>query len=184
MAGTTQVQGFPYPFINEAATPVSLQNLADQVDAKLDAKDAARITALTRPSVRVIRSAGSVSVAINTPTTQTYDTEEFDTGGFANLGVNNDRIIIPTTGLYYIYGGALGVSIGTATVVEASLARNGTQFARNKEKVSDDHDRWVNVSAVKTLTAADFIQVLAFWTGSAGPYPFTNQYLAARLIAT
>jgi hypothetical protein len=190
MAGATTVQAFPYPFLNEAATPVSVQNLANQIDTRLTAKDTARSTAMRRDTARINRISGSISLAINTINNQTFDTESWDVGGLANLGVNNERITIVKTGLYYVHGSYIGTAMAnTATVIEAAINRNGTSFIKHKESLSDlggagTQDRYIQVAGVKSLTAGDIIQLQAFWNGSGGgPYNLTTQSLTVRLIA-
>jgi hypothetical protein len=79
MPATTATQAIPYPYTDEAATPVSAQNLATRVDTLLTTADTNRTKALKRPTAQVRRNTGTQSCTIAVATPLTFDTEDWDT---------------------------------------------------------------------------------------------------------
>lgn len=171
MPGATVVQGFPYPLLTEAATPVSAQNLATEVDTELTAADAARTPVLTRPSARASQS-GTQTININTSTVMTYNTENWDTGGLFVIGSPTQMTIV-SAGSYYLSASyqALG-GADTDAWYDVGILVNATLIGSQKRPQygtwGTTDDRWVSVSLMFRLAAADVVTARAFWNGSAG----------------
>lgn len=189
MPGTTIVQAFPYPFITEAATPVSVQNLANSVDAKLTTLDASRSLALRRDTAQATRVSGSQSLTNNTATVLTFNSESWDTNGLYAPGTP-DRLTIVRTGLYALWGSFVLDSVTDGpTVVEAGLRVSGTPVILQKEPQPTGFgagffSRQVSVIGMYRITAAQTVQLHGYWFASAGgPFTASQATLGARLIA-
>lgn len=190
MPGTTPVQGFPYPFMAEAATPVSAQNLATEVDTELTAADAVRALALTRPSASASRLSGTQSLTSGSPATLTLDTENWDTGGLWAPG-NPERLTFATTGTYHVTAAytAVGAVEADNEVYEIAVRLSaGSNIAANKRPQYDttgfDDDRWISVSFLYRFTATQFIDIRAFWQATGGGTRNVGlATLSARLVA-
>ena len=172
MPGATPVQGFPYPFEKEGATPVSAQNLATEVDVELANADAQQLLVLRRPSARVTRASGSQAVTINVVTLLTYDTAEWDTGTFYSAGTPN-RLTVPPVGIYAIAGSyEVLAAPETDTVYEIHFQVGGSSVALHKIKQygvdGDIDDRSVSAAFLYRMTAGQFVDMRCFWTGTAG----------------
>lgn len=105
MPGTTPNRSYPFPLLSETQNfPTDIQNLANAIDADVEALDNAIQAAYNRDSVRVVGPVGGTQ-AIPTGgagATVTYSTEEYDNAGMANLGVSNDRITFQQSGFYLV----------------------------------------------------------------------------------
>jgi hypothetical protein len=187
MPGSTTVQAYPYPYQKEAATPVSVQNFATEVDTELTAADVQRAIVLNRPTARVTRASGSQSVPINVGTVLTFDTAEWDTAGWYSAGTPN-RLTFTQTGLYALVGSMYALfAANTDTYYELALNVSATPVARQKKRqygaggVTDS--RAVAVGVLYRITAGQFVDLRAFWSGSAGAAQnITNATLGARLV--
>jgi hypothetical protein len=189
MAGATTVQAFPYPFINEAATPVSVQNLANAVDAKLATLDASRALALRRDTAQAARISGSQSITINTATVLTFNSEMWDTNGLYAPGTP-DRLTIVRTGLYTLWGSYILDSVTDGPiVVEAGIRVSGTAVILQKEPQSTGfgagfYPRAVSVIGMYRVVAAQTVQLHAYWSApGGGPFTASQATLGARLVA-
>lgn len=190
MPGATPVQGFPYPFQAEAATPVSAQNLATEVDTELTAADAVRALALARPSASASRLSGTQSLTSGSPATLTLDTENWDTGGMWAPG-NPERLTLPTTATYHVAASYVAVAALEADndVYEIAVRLNaGSNIAANKRpqysSLGFDDDRWLSLSFLYRFTAGAFIDIRAFWQATGGGTRNIGQAtLTARLVA-
>ena len=185
MPGSTTVQNFPYPFLTEGATPVSVQNLANQVDSKLSNQDVSRALAMRKDTAQARRSAGNQSITINTQTVLTFDTEDWDINNL-NVSGTPDRLTVVRTGLYWIWGSYILESMATTgTVVEAAIRVSGTSVIFQKEgQPAVTGDRRVGVQGMYRVTATQTIQLHAYWFGSAGTTLNAREAtLGARLVA-
>jgi hypothetical protein len=131
MPGATSL-GIRYPLEGETVTAQSWQDMADDIDALFTDLDTLRIAGLNRATASVSSSpAGVGGIVSGTTTTMTYTIEDWDTGGYANLGVNNDRLTLPT-GLYFMrFSTFLGIpsTINDITLVRYFLNLNGIAIA-------------------------------------------------------
>jgi hypothetical protein len=184
--GTTLIQALPYPFINEAATPVSVQNLANTVDSRLTADDANQALAIRKDTAQATRASGTQSLTINTATVLTFDTEQWDTNTLYAPGTP-DRLTAVRTGLYWMWGSFwLNAAGAGVTVVEAALRVSGSPVILSKEgqdTVSGGGRRYVSVAGMYRVTAAQTIQLHGYWTGAGGPFTAGEATLGARLVA-
>lgn len=108
-------RGYPYPVYGDLNNfPAQLQAFASAVDNDVQNIETDIAANLAAPSVRVSATANQ-SIPVSTDTVVTYATEEFDNDNMANLGVNNDRVVINTAGVYLISGEVNFVQNGNAT---------------------------------------------------------------------
>lgn len=182
MPGTTLIQTLPYPFINEAATPVSVQNLANTVDSRLTADDANRALAVRKDTAQATRATGAQALTLNTATVLTFDTEQWDTNALYAPGTP-DRLTIVRTGLYWIWGSFHMSTGSTKTVTEAAIRVSGTPVILSKEAMNPNTGGYVSVSGLYRVTAAQTVQLHGYWTGSGGPFNAAEATLGARLVA-
>lgn len=187
MPGTTTVQGFPYPVETEAATPVSAQNLATEVDVELTAADAQRTLALNRPTAQASSSTTQL-ITLNTNTTLTLDTEDWDVGGLYTPGTH--RLTFVANGVYMI-GGFFYCSSwpdNTVTVEANILLNNSSTIVLNKRGQQNDpangfgDDICISITFLRRFVATDFIQLRCNWTGSGAPRAVSQTTLWARQV--
>src|SRR5215467_13563052 len=96
----TPNRAYPYPdYAQTANFPTQIQNFANAVDADVQALATAVTSALNRPGVRVTAIPAQSVPTGGGGAAATFDTEDYDNGGFFTLG-SPDRLIIPVTGLY------------------------------------------------------------------------------------
>lgn len=67
---------------------------------------------------------GDQALGVDTTTLVTFDTVDFDTGGFADLTADNDRLTIPEDG-YYQIGGTVGLVASSGNRLDFRLYKNG-----------------------------------------------------------
>jgi len=117
-------------------------------------------------SCRVTQSSGT-SLSDNTETTVAFATEAWDTDSMHDTVTNNSRITIQTTGIYVVTAG-LAVTSATETL-DAMLRVNGsTYIARARDSVtSSAFAQYVNVSAIYSFTAADYVELRAYQDNTA-----------------
>lgn len=128
MPGTTDSQLLPFDYLDEVVSSVPVKNFADAVALKIDAKDTQRTAALTRGVALAYRAANQ-SIAHNAATSITFDTEEYDSSTYINIGTQPTRITIPASlgGVYFMVGSIQepGETANT-TAQELTIWKNGT----------------------------------------------------------
>lgn len=114
------------------------------------------------PQARVFNSA-NISVANNTLTALTFDSERFDNGGLHSTSANTSRLTAPVTGLYSI-GADVRFAANATGVRQAQLRVNGattiasvTYPVAAAASASD-----LLLDAPWQLTAADYVEVMVF----------------------
>lgn len=171
--------GIRYPGPHDVVDATSWQNLASDVDGLLSAIEVKRAAVAKPPSARVLGS-GSQTVAVTTPTTVVYTTEEWDIGGLVNLGVNNDRITL-TPGIWIITGTIFYTSQATIAHIEVDLNLNGAQFVQNRigPFYASAVPQMQATGIVICTVAGDFVSMTAGWSGTGGPAVLFQSYLEA-----
>lgn len=135
-------RGYTYPLYPDTQDfPAQIQDLAQDIDADVQALADAIDAGYNRASVRVSGPIGGTQ-AIPTGAagaSVTYNVEEYDNAGMANLGVTNDRITYQEVGFYLVTAhvtfaagpnttwgiGAALTSTGTLLGQPAVMSRNG-----------------------------------------------------------
>ena len=103
------------------------------------------------------------SIANNTTTSITFDTEQYDTDGFHSTVTNTERITIPVgkAGKYLIIGQLAYASNSTGNRY-ISLNKNGTiNFGRVVLAAINGDVTWVIASTVLNLAEGDYVQMRA-----------------------
>jgi hypothetical protein len=103
------------------------------------------------------------SIANNTTTSITFNTEQFDTDGFHSTVTNTERITIPVgkAGKYLIIGQLAYASNSTGNRY-ISLNKNGTiDFGRLNVAAFNGDVTWVIASTVLNLAEGDYVQINA-----------------------
>ena len=180
MPGATSL-GIHYPLQNETVDAASWQTMANDIDALLTSLDALRDVAVSRPAAKI--SGGSTIVAANTDSVMSgFSTESFDTGGYANLGVNNDRLTLPT-GIFWCYTVANMSGATTLAMTRTGLLVGGTTIWAMQQQ--DNYTAGHNPSSIRSsglvviTVASTILQARIRWAGTGGPATFLSQELAA-----
>jgi hypothetical protein len=113
MPGTTSL-GIPYPFQNETVDAASWQNMATAVDALFTQLNSLSTLATNRPTASISSTGAVTGIASGSTLVQSFATEDWDTGGYANLGVNADRLTLDT-GIFYARFNVLVTPTNSAT---------------------------------------------------------------------
>lgn len=156
-------RGYTYPTYGDVANPpAQIQDMAQDIDTDVAGLVARTTAALNRPSARISETANQL-IAANTNTFLTFSVEEYDNGGMANLGVNNDRLTFPETGIYQVTAEVNFSSNGNATVNGRSMIfapnlqpEKGHQSSRGAQSMDTEMS---STMLYQVVTAGDFIRV-------------------------
>lgn len=154
-------RGYTYPnYTDPANFPAQIQDFAQDVDLDVQAQVNRINTAMAAPSARVIATANQ-AIPSNTPTFVTFATEEYDNAAMGNLGVNNDRLTITSTGIYLVQASVTFASNGNAAVNGRQMAINvgGVNQATESRAGSQTISTELTVSFPMQLAAAAFVRI-------------------------
>jgi hypothetical protein len=157
MPGATPNRGYPFPLYTDPQDfPQNIEDLANAIDADVQALDDAIQAAYNRDSVMVSGPVGGTQ-AIPTGAagaTVTYSTEEYDNAGMANLGVTNDRITYQQAGFYLVTAHVtFAAGPNTTFGIFAALTSTGTLVAQPAVMSRNGHNtRPTNL----TVTGVEF----------------------------
>jgi hypothetical protein len=137
-----------------------LASWGDAVNAAIDYLGA------TKPRARVYNSA-NISIANNTATSLTFDSERYDVGGCHSTVTNTGRLTVPAGegGVYTIFCTAR-FAANSAGVREIAILVNGASFiARVRVAPASASDpTWFAYSTDYALAAGDYVTLSAFQT--------------------
>lgn len=178
MPGYTSL-GIQYPVQGEVVDAAAWQTMAQDIDDLMTSLDTIRDLAGSRPTASI--SGGSVATATGVDgTVSTFTSEDWDTGGYANLGVNNDRLTVPP-GIYWCT--AVGNLTGATTVTQKRLGilYNSIIWGSQSEATitSGNNNFSVATGLVVASSAATAIQVRTRWQGTGGPA--TTRFVNLRI---
>lgn len=117
---------------------------------------------------KVSRFSSVQSIADSTDTAIVFDTEVFDTGGYATLGTNADRLTPTEAGLYQVDGFVYWDSNATGTrflYIASSLASSICGVA--DQQANQAGPTAMRVSGLVNLAAGEYIELYA-WQDSGG----------------
>jgi hypothetical protein len=118
----------------------------------------------------------------NQATSVDFNEEDFDTGVLANVGTDNDHLVIQRSGLYVISGGIQWQPVATGVRVASIRVNESTAVASNSS-VGTDGGNQANVSTIYRLVAGDTLEILSTSTVVAAPINSSDlTYLAAAFI--
>lgn len=179
MPGATPL-GIRYPFQGETVTATSWQNTANDIDGLLTQLDVLRDTSVSKLTASI--SGGTAVTATGVVgTVATFTTENWDTGGYADLVANNDRLTI-TPGIYWtqcqanlttvtsITSARCGILIGTTVLWNAVTL--DTQPASNSGSCN-------STGIVVVSAPTNIVQIQVRWVGTGGP----GNWVSCRLEA-
>ena len=116
---------------------------------------------------RVTNSADQ-SVANNTNTALTFDTERFDTAALHSTSSNTSRITVPTGGAgKWMIGGHIAFAGNTTGARYVGLRVNGTDYIAFQEAITTAATTTLGLCSVATLYAladGDYVELIAFQT--------------------
>jgi hypothetical protein len=122
---------------------------------------------------RLLRSGTPQSIPNAVDTIITYTSELYDQGGMANLGVNNDRVIIRQYGVYDVLGqvnwdGATAVTGDRRTMILVNgVSVWGKRIKALVTAIVGNNPVPVTVTSL-ALAPNDFVQMSAFQNASGG----------------
>lgn len=154
MPGATSL-GIPYPFQGETVTAQSWQDMATSVDALFTTLNNLTTPATNRATASVSSVGAVTAIASGSTLVQSFATEDWDTGGYANLGVNADRLTLDT-GIFYARFNVLVTPTNSATnitMVRTYLVLDGTTVGA----VETDQAETDNGSAGQVATSMMFV---------------------------
>ena len=109
---------------------------------------------------------GNQAINATTETLITFDTEDFDSGGYADLGTNNERLTIPTgADGFFMVGGNLNIVGSANSYVTASLWKNGTGgelLAYYQTETTPATDNAMTMSTLIDAVATDYFSISVF----------------------
>lgn len=184
MPASTAVYGITYPCGGDTIDAGVFATFADSLDIALTQGAADIAEATERPNAQVQGPFTSQSVTVNVVTTLTYIDEIYDNDGMADLATNNDRLTVQTTGAYLIWGGFSLSGFTTLSSMAIILLVNGIERGRHKSRAPTfSGDGQVDLTMPMNLTAGDYIQAQALWTGTGGPASVQPRILSASYVA-
>ena len=179
MPGATPL-GIRYPFQGETVTATSWQNTANDIDGLLTQLDVLRDTSVSKLSASV--SGGTAVTATGvTATVTVFTNENWDKGGYANLGVNNDRLTV-TPGIYWTQCRANLTTVTTITSARAGILVGGATLwnATTLDTQPFSNSGSCNSTGIIVVTApATILQIQVRWVGTGGP----GNWVSCRLEA-
>lgn len=113
-----------------------------------------------QPSARAYNSA-NISIADNTTTALTFNSERWDNGTIHSTSVNTGRMTIATAGLYLITGHVRWAA-GTGGNHGVSIRLNGTTVIAAQQFLLGTADSDLSIATVYSLAAADYVELLVY----------------------
>lgn len=163
------ILGIPYPESVEVIDADQVKDLADAIDA-LFAADILAIQDGLRPPGARVRSTANQAFANATDVTCVFGAEDYDVGGMANLGVNNERLTIQHDGYYLVNGGIrLSATPTTTTELAAWITQNGAGNVLGLYRSTGHNAGSVSLSVVLQCVAGDVIRLMGRWEGTVSP---------------
>lgn len=174
----------PYPCSGDNIDCGVFEDFTTAVQNALLSVDVSVEEANNRPAASISMSA-SQNINVGAATNVQFGSELYDNDNMANLGVNNDRLTVVTTGMYMVTGFTLGNggSVTTLTSEAVALSRNGTILYRKKNSSDDNRSMGNTVTGLINCTAGDILRLVYLWTGTGGPMSLGFGTLSARLVA-
>jgi hypothetical protein len=178
MPGATSL-GIRYPFQGETVTATSWQNTANDIDGLLTQLDVLRDTSISKLSASI--SGGTVATATGaTGVATTFTNENWDTGGYADLVANNDRLTV-TPGVYWTQCRAILTTVTTITSARCGVLVGGAVLwnAITVDTIGGTNVACNSTGIVVVTLPATIFQVQVRWVGTGGPGTWTNVRLEA-----
>lgn len=172
----------PYPCAGETIDCTVFQAFTQAIQDAVTGLDDLSTDILNRPAAKV--TGGSQAIAVGVSTNATYTTEVYDNAAMANLGVNNDRLTITTSGMYMVTAwSVLGSGFTTITSNAVAITNNATVLYRKKNSSDTNLTMAVSVTGLINCTAGDVLRASILWTGTGGPLNTFTTDLSARFVA-
>lgn len=168
-----------YPGPYDVVDATSWQNLATDIDAAMSTVDAKRALAAKPKSARILNDSTQL-LTNGVLTVLTFSTEDWDIGGLANLGVNNDRLTLGT-GLWLVVGGLTFFGMTVIDHVQVNITVNGVIYSEHR--IGRIYNSAIPVNQVSGLVvgtlATDYVGLTVGWNGTGGPATALGGYLQA-----
>lgn len=170
MPGATPL-GLRFPLQGETVDATSWQNLANDIDALMTTVDGLRDRAIKPATAAIQGSFTGTAVATGVDSVYNdFTNVNWDNAGFANVGVNPDRLTL-STGVYY--ASALGslTAYTTLTFFRVGLLAGGRIWAmQHVDTLAAASFPAAQAAGVVVVTApATALQMRIRWNGTGGP---------------
>lgn len=168
MPGTTSL-GIRYPYQNEVVDAASWQDMAEDIDALMTDLETLKDLARLRPSASI--TGGAAATATNNNGIPTGYTLVWDTGGYSNLGVNPDRLTVPS-GVYWGVTSGFLSGATTVTAKRVGLLHNSIVWgAQTVDILTGTGNGAISPGSgmIVCTGVSNIIQVRCIWTGTGGP---------------
>lgn len=114
-------------------------------------------------STKVRRAATTQTLANNTLTNITFDTEDWDDEGIYNPGTDATKITVVTAGRYRLSATGAIATAGTSTIVEQwSILVNGSAVVANVFSCPTQSPGLTSMSTMVTLAVGDYVQLQGY----------------------
>lgn len=143
----------------DSASAITNSDIADKRNILKMNNGIVDYSSMTTPVSFGVYLSTNQSLANNTATKITLDTEEFNNGnGWDNT---NHKFVIPSTGVYFIQANIEINGVGNTSRDYIALYKNGSEFKRGTDSAGDGFDTGFNLSCVVSLTAGDYLELYA-----------------------
>lgn len=175
MPGTTSL-GIHYPLQNETVNATSWQTMATDIDTLLSQLDTIRLKTTNPLTASISGPFSSPFTSLATGTDGTYaafDTVNWDTGSLASLGVNPDRLTLPT-GVWFARATVAMSTYTTATYMRVGLLCGGVIWSmQTTSTISNNPTLVASASGLVVVTVPPLpLQMRIRWVGVGGPAHF------------
>lgn len=110
-----------------------------------------------------VYNSGNLSIAHNTVTALTFDSERFDTDGLHSTASNTSRLTAPVAGIYFVSGNIRWAANGTGRR-DLYIVVNGTTTvaADSRPPVSGADPIDQSISTLVNLAAGDYVELQVY----------------------
>ena len=181
MGGQTTTFFLRYPYQSEAVDATHFKNLADDIDAALDAIDARSALVLNKPALRIRQETDQTGIAQGAGAIITWDTVDYNPNGWWNAGA--PTLVTLPAGVYSVNVGHS--QIGGTGLDETSLdiqMPSGTSWSRKTTTYAPGVSGGTSHHAVVYTAAPAALRVVWSWWGTAGTGSLFNSRLSVRQI--
>jgi len=172
MSGLTPYFALRYKCLGDLVNNTDFANFANDVDTALSVIRGLENQVRKPPVVKVVRDTGTqVGIAQNVDTNVSFTTVQWDSSAFANLGVDNTALTIPSDGVYWGDGIVGNWDLFTTiTSIRATITVGGAVGPEAKASpFALIGGSLTNAFGPFVATAGQIVRLRVRWTGTGGP---------------
>ncbi len=168
MPKVTDTQSLRYGVVGDPVSYTMIRDLADDIATQLDLADAARITAMQRPSVLVGRTTALSLPASMTPVPWTTTFGSPDPHGMTAVGGGTPSRVTVTAsagaGTYFVTAEMQNLYTGW-TRADIAIYRNGSYYAQRTWRAPQDLNPLQFSSLVNLPNVGDYVEMYVYHEG-------------------